>query len=171
MWDHALTVLSSILVIVLGSVIATFALRRFERGRNVFTIRPSQRQWSSTLRGTSWMRNVLYVIGIVVIIFGCVLVIPTMSRISQIGDPILLLGAPMVMNGMTLLLYGVIIFALGKIVELLSQSPGRPPSPSVEGESKVQVTCPNCGQKMRIPAGNQGTMKCPKCMTRFEISA
>ena len=171
MWDHALTVLSSILAIVFGSVIATFVLRRFARGENFFSFRPSQGQWSSTLRGTSWMGNVLYVIGIIVSIFGCVLVIPTMSRVAQIGDPILLLGAPMVMNGMTLLLYGIIIFSLGKIIDLLSQSAGRPAGPSVEVESKVLVTCPNCRQKMRIPAGNQGTMKCPKCMTRFEISA
>jgi len=99
------------------------------------------------------------------------LVIPSMSQVSQTGDPFLLLDTPMVMNGMTLILYGVIIFALGKIIELLTQSPGRPPDLSAEGERKVQLTCPNCAQQMRIPAGNQGTIKCPKCSTRFEIAS
>jgi hypothetical protein len=125
MWDHALTV--PILIIVFGGVIATFVLRRFKRGRSFLSIRSSQRLWSSTLKGASWMAKVLYIIGIVAIIFGCALVIPTMSRVAQIGDPILLLGVPLVMNGLTLSFYGIIIFALGKIIELLSQSPGSPP--------------------------------------------
>jgi hypothetical protein len=171
MWDYALTVLGSIVIIAAGSIIATFVLRRFEYGKSFFSIRPTQRLWRSTLRRRSWMGGVLYVIGIIVIIFGCLLVIPTMSRVTQIGDLFLLLGTPMVINGMTLILYGVIIFALGKIIELLTQSPGRPPSLSAEGERKVLLTCPNCAQQMRIPSGNQGTIKCPKCTTRFEITS
>ncbi len=171
MWDYALTALGSIVIIAAGSTIATFVLRRFEHGRNLFSIRPTQRPWSSTVRGRSWMGGLLYVIGIIVIILGCLLVIPSMSQVSQTGDPFLLLDTPMVMNGMTLILYGVIIFALGKIIELLTQSPGRPPDLSAEGERKVQLTCPNCAQQMRIPAGNQGTIKCPKCSTRFEIAS
>jgi hypothetical protein len=127
MWDHALTVLISILIIVFGGVIATLVLGRFQRARTFFSIRSSQRHWSSALRGGSSMAKSLYVIGIIVIIFGCALVIPTMSRVVQIDDPILLLGAPLVMNGITLSLYGIIILALGKIIELLSQAPGNPP--------------------------------------------
>jgi hypothetical protein len=181
MWDHALTMLSTIVVIIVGSVIATFVLRRVERARNLFSIRPSERQWSSSLRGTSWIGGALYIIGIIIIIFGCLLIIPTMSRVTQVGDAILLLGAPMVMNGMTLFLYGVIICALGKIVDLLSRSSNAPARLSAFGESradiesrddsepKVMVTCPNCAQQLRIPRGNKGTIKCPKCTTRFDI--
>jgi hypothetical protein len=179
MWDHALTVLSSIIVIVIGSVIATFVLRRFERGKSPFLIRRNHRPWRSAVKGMSGMGTVLCVIGILVIVLGCLLVFPTMSQVSQLGDIILLLGAPMVMNGMTLLFYGVIICALGKVIDLLSK-----PSISSAGlhggsradfetggysESKATVECPSCTQKFNIPRGNKGTIKCPRCTTRFEI--
>jgi len=101
-----------------------------------------------------------------------------MSRVTQFGDAILLLGAPMVMNGVTLVFYGVVVFALGKVVDLLSRSSGRlynvpvmttDASTRTGPESKVLVACPNCGKQMRIPAGNSGTMKCPRCATGFDI--
>lgn len=179
MWDHALAVLSSIVVIIVGSVIATYVLRRFEGTRfPFFSFRFKQRHWDAPVRARSWMGIILYLTGIVLLICGCLVVIPTMSRIGQVGDLILLLGTPMVMNGITLVFYGIIVLALGKIVDLLSRPPSghlvtpqstMSPDRSIESESKVLVACPNCGKQMRIPAGNTGTMKCPRCATGFNI--
>lgn len=32
---------------------------------------------------------------------------------------------------------------------------------------RVEVTCPNCGVKLRLPAGKLGTVACPKCRAPF----
>jgi hypothetical protein len=177
MWDHALTVLSSIVIIVVGSVVATFILRRFERGRIPFSIPLFKRPSIPTIGAASLTGWVLYVTGAVAVALGCLLIIPTMSRVAQFGDAILLLGAPMVMNGITLVFYGIVVLALGKIVHLLSRSWGRlyaapmvtSDSASTDPDSRVLVACPNCGKQMRIPTGNTGLMKCPRCATGFDI--
>jgi DNA-directed RNA polymerase subunit RPC12/RpoP len=178
MWDRALTVLSSIAIIVVGSVAATFVLRRFERGTKFFGLPHFPRQRHSLYSGNNWIQLCFYIGGMILIVLGCLIIVPTMTRASHISDVILLVGAPVVMNGITLVFYGIIVLAFGRIVDLLSRStrdhvlgqqstaiPGLTP----QDNGKVLVACPNCGQQMRIPAGNTGTMKCARCSTGFDI--
>lgn len=172
MWDDVarllISVVGTIFAIVLGSVVATIVLRRFELGRK-FLPTASHRSWVSIVKGRSWAGRILYAISIVAMVLGCVLILPIMSRVTQLGDAIMLLGAPVVMSGTTLFLYGVMIFALGKIVDLLSHYGQELRAPNAVGESKVTVKCPNCAQQLRIPRGNTGRINCPKCATSFEI--
>ena len=39
------------------------------------------------------------------------------------------------------------------------------------GEEKVEVSCPECSQSLRVPADYSGNAKCPACETKFEVSA
>ena len=39
------------------------------------------------------------------------------------------------------------------------------------GEEKIEVSCPECSQSLRVPAGYSGNAKCPACETKFEVSA
>src|ERR1700731_3515731 len=110
MWDRALTVLSSIAVIVVGRVIATFVLRR---GANFFGLPRFPRQSHSLHSGNNWMQLCLYIVGMILIVLGCLIIVPTMTRASHISDVILLVGAPVVMNGITLVFYGIIVLAFG----------------------------------------------------------
>ena len=39
------------------------------------------------------------------------------------------------------------------------------------GEEKIEVSCPECSQSLRVPADYSGNAKCPACETKFEVSA
>lgn len=39
------------------------------------------------------------------------------------------------------------------------------------GEEKIEVSCPECSQSLRVPADYTGNAKCPACETKFEVSA
>ena len=39
------------------------------------------------------------------------------------------------------------------------------------GEEKVEVSCPECSQSLRVPADYSGNAKCPACETKFEVSS
>lgn len=38
------------------------------------------------------------------------------------------------------------------------------------GQEKVEVSCPECSQSLRVPADYRGNAKCPACETKFEVS-
>jgi hypothetical protein len=128
---------------------------------------------SSTVRRISRLRpqmeSVLYVIGTIIMILGGLLVVPTLSRVTQVSDPIMLLGAPIVMNGIWLLVVGIVICALARIIQLLNRAPQNAGSIDIdEGESKVVIRCPGCGQRLRVDRGRRGIISCPNCKSNFQ---
>ena len=44
------------------------------------------------------------------------------------------------------------------------------PTKESTGEEKVEVSCPECSQSLRVPADYSGNAKCPACETKFEVS-
>jgi hypothetical protein len=117
------------------------------------------------------MSSALYLIGSIIAVLGVLLMIPTLSRIAQASDPIMLLGAPILMNGVWLFVFGVIICALGRIIRLLERVPQNATSIDVEeGETKMIIRCPSpgCGQRLRVDRGRRGIINCPKCGSNFQ---
>ena len=59
----------------------------------------------------------------------------------------------------------VFVNAIGPVAPFLSFSRGGAP----QGQAYLQLDCPTCGQKMRVPAG-KGRMRvtCPRCQNKFE---
>lgn len=59
-----------------------------------------------------------------------------------------------------------------------AQSSNRQPSNKVEAAAKPEdgsrqkaiVSCPGCGQQLRLPAGRTGNVKCPSCKESFVLS-
>jgi hypothetical protein len=69
------------------------------------------------------LAGILYAIGVCTVLLGGLLVAPTLSRIAQVSDPIMLLAAPIVMNGVWLLIFGVLLCAAARIIQLLNRIP------------------------------------------------
>jgi ribosomal protein L37AE/L43A len=42
---------------------------------------------------------------------------------------------------------------------------------STDSDGKIVVDCPACAQKLRVKAGQAGTVKCPACSAPFAVSA
>ena len=38
-------------------------------------------------------------------------------------------------------------------------------------EEKVEVACPKCERKLRVPSTYSGSVRCPECETKFEVEA
>jgi hypothetical protein len=113
---------------------------------------------------------ILYACGMVAIILGILLVVPTLSRVRQVvQDPVFVLGAPIVMNGILLLVFGMFLIGFGRIIALLSKiSQQMTWSDASASEGRMLVKCPACNQSLRVPAGKKGTLNCPKCGNKFE---
>lgn len=66
------------------------------------------------------------------------------------------------------------------LARLIMQAQGSDPQPSKKAEKVVKsedssnqkaiVSCPSCGQRLRLPAGKLGNVKCPSCRDSFEVS-
>jgi hypothetical protein len=112
----------------------------------------------------------LYVIGAIVILLGCFLVIPTMSRVERFWqDPIFFLGAPIVMNGITVIVFGIIMLAFGQVIALLNRiSEALASYQTPNADDRILVKCPTCAQQLRVPKGRKGILSCPKCGNKFE---
>lgn len=66
------------------------------------------------------------------------------------------------------------------LARLIIQAQGadRQPSNNAEATAKPEdrlrqraiVSCPRCGQRLRLPAGREGNVRCPSCTGSFELS-
>jgi DNA-directed RNA polymerase subunit RPC12/RpoP len=114
------------------------------------------------------MSIALYIIGTIISLLGILLIVPTLSRIAQASDPIMLLSAPFVMNGVWLFVFGTVLCALARIIHLLDRTPpGAASIDAEEADAKVVIRCPGCTQQLRIDRGRRGIISCPKCGSKF----
>jgi len=47
----------------------------------------------------------------------------------------------------------------------------KPAAKKASGDEKVEVACPSCDRRLRVPSTYSGAVKCPECDTKFDVEA
>jgi len=70
---------------------------------------------------------------------------------------------------------GGVIIAVARVMTNRPDRTTKPPSldasPKQEEDVKVEVACPSCDRRLRLPATYEGSVGCPDCKHRFDASA
>ena len=52
-----------------------------------------------------------------------------------------------------------------------TEKKSQPTKKKKSAEEKVEVACPKCERKLRVPSTYSGSVRCPECETKFEVEA
>ena len=81
------------------------------------------------------------------------------------------------------LVYGILVgFAIALVTRVVTHARAGQPlmkkrerkpraTTKASGEEKVEVACPTCDQRLRVPATYTGKARCPSCSTQFPVEA
>jgi uncharacterized Zn-finger protein len=109
-----------------------------------------------------------YAAGALCTLLGLATVIPTVVKLIQFNDLVMVLGAPIFFSGVTICIYGILICGLGRVIQLLDRRPEAAALDVTFDETKTFVRCPKCEQHLRVPKGKKGMLACPACGNKFE---